>query len=66
MEWDPYITPIVTEVSGTIKYVDIEEGVTLSDQVDPVTGFSTKVIIGGKEAKLRPTVLHCGQRWESN
>ena len=57
VEWDPYITPIVTEVSGTIKYIDIEEGVTLSDQVDPVTGFSTRVIIGGKEAKLRPTVL---------
>ena len=57
VEWDPYITPIVTEVSGTINYIDIEEGVTLSDQVDPVTGFSTRVIIGGKEAKLRPTVL---------
>ena len=57
VEWDPYVTPIVTEVAGTIKYIDIEEGVTLSDQVDPVTGFSTRVIIGGKEAKLRPTVL---------
>ena len=57
VEWDPYITPIVTEVSGTIKYVDIEEGVTMSDQVDPVTGFSTKVIVGGKDAKLKPTIL---------
>ncbi len=53
----PLYHPIVTEVSGTIQYVDIEEGVTLSDQVDPVTGFSTRVIIGGKEAKLRPAVL---------
>ncbi len=57
VEWDPYITPIVTEVAGRVKYMDIEEGVTMSDQVDPVTGFSTKMIIGGKEAKLKPTIM---------
>ena len=55
-EWDPYANPIVSEVSGTIHYQDIEEGVTMQEQVDPVTGFATKVITGSKGAESKPTV----------
>ncbi len=56
-EWDPYSNPIVSEVSATITFTDIEEGVTMVEQVDPVTGFSTKVIIEPKETDLKPTVV---------
>ena len=56
-EWDPYSTPIVTEVDGFIKYEDITEGSTISEQVDSVTGFSTKVITEGKEAALKPSIV---------
>ncbi len=28
-EWDPYAIPILTEVSGVVKYGDIIEGVTM-------------------------------------
>ena len=56
-EWDPYSTPIVTEVDGFIKYEDIQEGSTISEQVDSVTGFSTRVITEGKDASLKPTVF---------
>ena len=31
-EWDPFSTPIVTEVSGLIAFEDIEEGVTMQEQ----------------------------------
>ena len=55
-EWDPYSDIIVAEVSGFVKFVDIEEGVSMSEQVDPVTGFSTKVIIKGKSSDQKPTV----------
>ena len=41
-EWDPYSNPIITEVTGVVKFQDIEEGVTMTEQVDAVTGFSTK------------------------
>ena len=45
-EWDPFMTPILTEIAGTVKYGDIQDGETMIEQVDPVTGMSAKVIIG--------------------
>ncbi len=56
-EWDPYSNPIITEVAGRVKFQDIEEGVTMAEQVDAVTGFATKVITESKSAELRPAIL---------
>lgn len=55
-EWDPYSNPIVADVSGVIKFQDIEEGVTMVEQVDPVTGFATKVITESKSSEIKPMV----------
>ena len=55
-EWDPYTTPILTEVSGKVKYGDIIEGVTMQEQVDEVTGLSRKVVIESKDPNARPRV----------
>lgn len=55
-EWDPYTLPILTEVSGRVKFGDIIEGVTMQEQLDEVTGFSTKVIIESKDPEARPRV----------
>ncbi len=55
-EWDPYTTPILTEVSGLIKFGDIVEGVSMQEQVDEVTGLSRKVITESKDPNLRPRV----------
>ena len=60
--WDPHTRPIVTEYGGTVKFENVEEGVTVAKQIDDVTGLSTLVVIdpkrGGKaQAKgLRPQV----------
>lgn len=56
-EWDPYSNPIISEITARIKFKDIEEGVTMQEQVDPVTGFSTKVITDSKGADSKPTIL---------
>ncbi len=55
-EWDPYSNPIISEVGGRIVFKDIEEGVTLTEQVDPVTGFATKVITESKSGDLKPRI----------
>ena len=55
-EWDPYTIPILTEASGVIKFGDIEEGKTMREQVDEVTGLSSKVIVSYKEGDLRPRI----------
>jgi DNA-directed RNA polymerase subunit beta' len=55
-QWDPYSIPILSEVSGTIKFGDIVEGKTVQEQVDEVTGLSRKVIVEYRAADLRPRV----------
>ena len=55
-DWDPYTIPIITEVSGIIRFGDIEDGKTMREQVDEVTGLSSKVIVSYKEADLRPRI----------
>ncbi|MFH1654875.1 MAG: DNA-directed RNA polymerase subunit beta' [Pseudomonadota bacterium] len=54
--WDPYTVPIVTEVGGIIKFGDIIEGITMTEQVDEITGVSHKVITPSKDPNSRPRV----------
>ncbi len=53
VEWDPYSTPILTEVGGKIAFGDISEGVTFKEEVDDTTGLAHKVIID-YPANMRP------------
>ncbi len=46
--WDPLTRPIVSEYSGTLRFENIEEGVTVARQVDEITGLSTLVVITPK------------------
>jgi DNA-directed RNA polymerase subunit beta' len=55
-EWDPFSMPIVTEVSGVVKYGDVIDQVTMQEQLDEVTGLSRKVIIESKDADTRPRI----------
>ena len=63
-EWDPFAMPIVTEVSGYVKYGDIIDGVTMQDSLDEVTGLSRKSVTESKDADLIiiPKVGHI--RWD--
>jgi DNA-directed RNA polymerase subunit beta' len=59
--WDPHTRPIITEYSGVIKFEHVEEGATVSKQIDEVTGLSTLVVIdpkrrGAAGKGLRPQV----------
>jgi DNA-directed RNA polymerase subunit beta' len=55
IEWDPYSTPIITEVGGKIALGDIVEGITVKEEVDEVTGLAHKVIID-YPANMRPRI----------
>src|SRR5437773_8227848 len=58
-QWDATSRPIITEYAGTVKFENVEEGVTVAKQVDDVTGLSTLVVI---DAKRRTTAASKGQR----
>jgi DNA-directed RNA polymerase subunit beta' len=55
-EWDPYTMPILTEISGRVRFGDLIEGITMEEQVDEVTGLSRKVVIEAKDAAKRPRI----------
>ncbi len=55
-EWDPFSVPILTEVAGVVKFGDVIEGVTMTEQLDEVTGLSRKSITESKDADLRPRI----------
>ena len=59
--WDPHTHPVISEVSGKLKFVDLVEGITMNRQTDELTGLSNIVIIDAKQRSaagrdLRPMV----------
>jgi DNA-directed RNA polymerase subunit beta' len=54
--WDPFSTPIITEVDGTVKFGDIQPGKTMLEKVDPVTGKSIRTISESKDTDVRPRI----------
>lgn len=54
--WDPFTTPIITEVGGVVKFGDITPGKTMQEKVDPVTGKSSRTIIESKMTEVRPRI----------
>ncbi|MBN2705415.1 MAG: DNA-directed RNA polymerase subunit beta' [Deltaproteobacteria bacterium] len=53
-EWDPFSIPTITAVSGRIKYGDLIEGVTVTEQVDQQTRMSRRVVTESRNVDLRP------------
>ena len=60
LEWDPFANPILAEVKGLARFVDIIEGQTLREQVDEFTGLASKVIVEAKDPSLRPRISVVG------
>lgn len=48
-QWDPHTHPIITEVAGKLKFVDLVDGVTMKRQADELTGLSSIVVTGSKQ-----------------
>jgi DNA-directed RNA polymerase subunit beta' len=55
-EWDPYTSPLITEVDGKVKFEDIVEGVTVQEKIDLVTGRISKVVMEFKGTSYRPRI----------
>jgi DNA-directed RNA polymerase subunit beta' len=59
-EWDPYTLPIITEKGGTIRFVDLIDGVAMRENTDEATGLSSKVVVDWrshpKGTELRPRI----------
>ena len=60
--WDPHTHPIITEVKGKVKFVDMHEGINIERKTDEMTGLSSieiteqKTRATGKGNELRPSI----------
>ena len=54
--WDPYTNPILSDIEGTIRFVDIVEDESISEELDELTGLRQRVIIEDREKKLHPHI----------
>ncbi|MBN2039536.1 MAG: DNA-directed RNA polymerase subunit beta' [Spirochaetes bacterium] len=54
--FDPWLEPIITEVTGKVKFVDLELHKTLREEIDPQTTVAQRIITEYKAEKLQPRV----------
>ena len=56
VEWDPYTFSIITEKTGVVRFKDIDEGLTVREEVDEATGLSRLIIMDSPDEKKQPRV----------
>jgi len=61
-EWDPYTFSILTEIAGTVQFKDLQEGVTLNEEIDEVTGLSRLVVGDSSDEKRQPAIIVKGPK----
>ncbi|MEX0639098.1 MAG: DNA-directed RNA polymerase subunit beta', partial [Balneolaceae bacterium] len=59
--WDPYNALIFSEIDGVVKYKDIIEEITFTEDTDSQTGHREKVIIDTKDRTMIPTLTVQGE-----
>ena len=67
--WDPHSHPVVTEVAGYIKFVDLIDGITMHRQTDELTGLASIVVADQKQRgpsgkELKPMIKLVGEQGE--
>ena len=60
--WDPYTNPIIADVEGTIRFVDLVADESVSEELDELTGLRQTVVIEDREKKLHPHIEICRRR----
>jgi DNA-directed RNA polymerase subunit beta' len=63
--WDPFNAVIISEVTGTVRFEGIVEGVTFREEADEQTGHREKVVIETKDKTKIPAILIDGKEDKS-
>ena len=54
--WDPYTNPIIADVAGEVRFVDLVEDESFAEELDELTGLRQRVVIEDREKKLHPHI----------
>ncbi|QCI18033.1 DNA-directed RNA polymerase subunit beta' [Buchnera aphidicola (Aphis nasturtii)] len=60
-KWDPHTIPVITEVNGFVRFIDMIDGQSITRQADELTGLSSIVVLDTAERMsigkdLRPSL----------
>ncbi|MBF0287332.1 MAG: DNA-directed RNA polymerase subunit beta' [SAR324 cluster bacterium] len=55
-EWDPHAVPILTDISGFVRFNDVIEGLTFKEQIDEATGLARRVIQESSDPDMHPQI----------
>lgn len=65
-KWDPHTMPVITEVNGLVRFVDMIDGQSITRQADELTGLSSIVILDtaermsiGKDLRPALKIIDC-------
>nr|WP_041750149.1 DNA-directed RNA polymerase subunit beta' [Buchnera aphidicola] len=51
-KWDPHTIPVITEVNGYVKFIDMVDGQSIIRQTDELTGLSSVVVLDISERTI--------------
>ncbi|AWN81370.1 DNA-directed RNA polymerase subunit beta' [Candidatus Cardinium hertigii] len=60
--WDPYNVVVLATQEGTVKFLDLEEGITYQEEFDEQTGRKAKVMIESRDKSKQPGVALCDKK----
>ena len=63
IEWDPYMSPILTEVQGFVKFEDIRQDITIREEMNPATGMIERVAMEHR-GEFHPQLIILDKRKE--
>jgi len=56
-EWDPHSIPVLAEAEGSVKLIDVTEGITLQEERNKVTGVIERKITASRMGKKNPRIV---------
>ncbi|MDP2905857.1 MAG: DNA-directed RNA polymerase subunit beta' [Candidatus Omnitrophota bacterium] len=63
IRWDPYTSPVLTEVGGRVKFEDLRENITVREELNPVTKLTERVVVEHKQ-EYHPQIIILDQAEE--
>lgn len=64
-QWDPYTTPVISEVDGVVSFEHIISGLTVTEQIDEITGQSNLVVNEYVPSGYKPAIIVTTKKGES-
>ena len=56
-EWEPFNAPLLSEVGGFVRFEELIDGVTITEELNDQTGLSQKIVIESRDPDARPRIV---------